>query len=91
MLDVTDLKLAVGTSGDAYEEELEGIAEAAMLDMENVGIARQDNDALYDHAVRMYVKGHFDTTSPDADDCRRIYDGLKGTMKMSNKYREAVV
>lgn len=89
MLDITDLRMAVRRTGDTYDVELLALAEAAMTDMEARGIARQETDALYDHAVRMYVKGNFDASAPEAEACRGIYDGLRRTMGLSSKYREA--
>lgn len=89
MLDTYDLRRAVRRTGETFDEELEGLAEAAMLEMQAVGIARQEDDSLYDNAVRNYVKGHFDTSAPEAEACRGIFENLKRTMRLSSKYREA--
>lgn len=88
MLDVIDLRRAVRRTDTCFDDDLLSLAESARVIMQAAGIARQEDDAMYDAAVRNYVKGNFDTSAPEAEACREIFDDLKRTMRLSSKYRE---
>lgn len=89
MLSIEEARLAVRLSATEFDGELESLMDAAVLDLNTAGVARQERDRLYDQALRMYLKGHFEPNAPEAEDCRKIYKDLKETMKLSGKYREA--
>lgn len=88
MLTVGAARKAVRLTSDQFDEELDGLIYAAILDLARVGIAQLEDDELYDQALRMYVKGHFEPGAPDAEACRKIYNALKEDMKLSDGYRE---
>lgn len=89
MLTIEQARKAVRRSTDAFDDELHALMEAAMLDMENAGIARQQDNALYDQAVRMFLRGNFEPDDPEAPACREIYERHKAQFKHSSAYREA--
>lgn len=89
MLTIKEARLAVRLSSKDFDSELQDMMDAAVLDLNAAGIAAQNDDRLYDQALRMYLKGHWEPGAPEAVDCRKIYEDIKGTMKHSSKYREA--
>lgn len=70
-----------------FDKELDSLQQAAIADMKTAGIAEKKDDQLYDHALRMYLRGHFEVGAPDAEACRQIYEDLKITMKNTDAYR----
>lgn len=88
MLTIDAARKAVRLTSDQFDDELDGLIYAAMLDLSRVGIAQLESDELYDQALRMYVKGNFEPGAPEAEACRKIYNALKEDMKLSEKYRE---
>lgn len=88
MLTVEAARMAVRLTNDKFDEELQNLIDAAVLDLSRVGIELQRNDELYDQALRMYVKGNFEPGAPEAEACRRIYSDLKMDLKLSEDYRE---
>lgn len=91
MLSIREARLAVRISANDFDGELQSLMDAAVLDLSTAGVAEQEDDSLYDQALRMYLKGHFEPGAPEAADCRAIYKDLKEHMKLSEKYREADV
>jgi hypothetical protein len=88
MLTIQEARLAVRLSSTDFDGELQDLMNAAVLDLNTAGIAEQDDDRLYNQALRMYLKGHWEPGAPEAADCRKIYEDIKGTLKHSSKYRE---
>ena len=88
MLTIEQARKAVRRSSDAFDDELRALMEAAVLDMKTVGIARKEADALYDQAVRMYLRGNFEPDDPEAAACREIYERHKSTLRHVSGYRE---
>ena len=88
MLTIKEARLAVRLSSTDFDGELQDLMDAAVLDLNTAGIAEQDDDRLYDQALRMYLKGHWEPGTPEAADCRKIYEDIKRTLKHSSKYRE---
>lgn len=88
MLSIKEARLAVRLSAQEFDSELQSLMDAAVLDMSAVGIAEKEDDSLYDQALRMYLKGHFEPGTSEAAACRAIYKDLKEHMKLSGKYRE---
>lgn len=89
MLTIKEARLAVRLTSEDFDGELQDHLDAAVADLSRVGIEEQEDDRLYDQALRMYLKGHFEPEAPGAADCRAIYHDLKEGMKLSDKYREA--
>jgi len=88
MLSIKEARLAVRMSScKDFDAELTALQEAAIADLKAVGVAEMANDQLYDNALRMYLRGHFEVGAPDAKDCREIYEDIKITMKNTDRYR----
>ena len=88
MLSTKEARLAVRMSScKDFDGELEALQEAAIADMKAAGIAEKEDDQLYNNALRMYLRGHFEVGAPDAEACRQIYEDLKITMKNTDYYR----
>ena len=88
MLTLEQARKAVRISSKEFDDELNGLINTAIADLRKVGVKEMEDDALYDQAVRMYVKGHFEVGAPDAEACREIYEDIKLTMKLTDHYRE---
>ncbi len=91
MLSIKEARLAVRLSAQEFDGELQSLMDAAVLDLSAAGLAEQEDDSLYNQALRMYLKGHFEPNAPEAAACRAIYKDLKEQMKLTGKYREADV
>ena len=88
MLTLEQARKAVRISSKEFDDELNGLINTAIADLRKVGVKEMEDDALYDQALRMYVKGHFEVGAPDAEACREIYEDIKLTMKLTDHYRE---
>lgn len=88
MLTIKEARLAVRLSSRDFDSELQDMMDAAVLDLNAAGVAEQSDDRLYDQALRMYLKGHWEPGAPEAAECRMIYENIKAMMKHSGKYRE---
>ena len=86
MLNMKDARLAVHMSSDAFDSLISSLLDTAVADLAAVGVVEQD-DALYDNALRMYLKGHFEPGTEEAEKCRGIYEDIKITMRNTDKYR----
>ena len=73
MLTLEQARKAVRISSKEFDDELNGLINTAIADLRKVGVKEMEDDALYDQALRMYVKGHFEVGAPDAEACREIY------------------
>lgn len=91
MLTILDARKAVRLSAATqdFDTELENLMDAAKCDMQIAGVLEQEDNALYDNAIRMYLRGHFEPSAPGAESCREIYENLKSAMHMSYSYTEA--
>lgn len=89
MLTVEQARKAVRRSDNTYDDELSDLIDAGRMDLETAGVVEPPagKTKLFDHALRMYVRAHFDTSDPDAPRCLEIYKDLKGTMKLTDRYR----
>lgn len=70
---------------DAFDEEIKGLIEACLLDLEISGVKKLD-DALIKRAVGIYVKAHFGSENPDRDGLIECYTALKIHLALSEKY-----
>lgn len=89
MLTIEAARKAVRRTSQEFDEELLALMEAAKQDMRIAGVLEQHDNALYDSAVRMYLRGNFEPSAPGAESCRMIYEDLKSAMHLSYAYTEA--
>lgn len=92
MLTVTGARKAVRLASDAMDDELAALVRAGAADLATAGVIEPEDSAalyLYDQALRMYLRAHFEPDAHEAPKCLEIYRSLKETMKLSDTYREA--
>lgn len=74
----------------AFDDEIEGLIQAARMDLKLSGVldskAESDTDPLIKRAVFCYVKAHFGWDNPDAEKLQRSYDMLKTHLTLSQEY-----
>lgn len=89
------VKLALRVMTDAFDTEIEGHIDAALLDLDLAGVSVSNADLDADRplilqAVKLYCKLHFG--EPDRveawDRLKSAYDDLKATLSMSTCYRK---
>ncbi|MDO5715756.1 MAG: DNA-packaging protein [Tissierellia bacterium] len=71
----------------AFDEEIETIIDACLLDLDLSGVEKLDGD-LIKRAVGIYVKANFGSGNPDSRGLSRAYFILKTHLCTSRKYGE---
>lgn len=69
----------------AFDEEIETLIEACLLDLKLSGVEKID-DELVKRAVGIYVKAHFGSENPDREGLIECYNSLKTHFALSEKY-----
>lgn len=69
----------------AFDDEIETLIEACLLDLKLSGVEKTDDD-LVKRAVGIYVKAHFGSENPDRDGLIECYNSLKTHLALSEKY-----
>lgn len=69
----------------AFDEEIETLIEACLLDLKLSGVEKIDDD-LVKRAVGIYVKAHFGSENPDREGLIECYNSLKTHLALSEKY-----
>ncbi|MFR9279476.1 MAG: DNA-packaging protein [Ezakiella coagulans] len=69
----------------AFDEEIETLIEACLLDLKLSGVEKID-DELVKRAVGIYVKAHFGSENPDREGLIECYKSLKTHLALSEKY-----
>ena len=89
------VKLALRVTTDAFDTEIEGHIDAALLDLDLAGVSVSNadidaNQPLILQAVKLYCKLHFG--EPDRveawDRLKAAYEDLKVALSMSVRYRK---
>ena len=76
-------------STTAFDEEIENLISACLLDLDLSGVVKLD-DHLIKRAVGVYVKAHFGSENPDSEGLIKVYDSLKTHLALSKKYGEVL-
>lgn len=80
------VKLAMAITTDAYDEEIQSLIDAALLDL---GVAGVDNtltsDKMIQRAVITYCRMMFHSPA-DFENLRWAYEALKGQMQIATGY-----
>lgn len=69
----------------AFDDEIETLIEACLLDLKLSGVEKNDDD-LVKRAVGIYVKAHFGSENPDREGLIECYKSLKTHLALSEKY-----
>lgn len=89
MIDLVAARRALRLSSTQFDDEIHSLLAAAEIDLGTAGIAAQSDDALYDNAMRMYLRGNFWPEDELSKRCLAVYEEIKGTMKLIDRYRKA--
>lgn len=92
MLTVNEARKAVRLTSTAMDDELMAMVHAGAADLATAGVIEPEDSGalyLYNQALRMYLRAHFEPDAPEAPKCLDIYRSLKETMSLCDTYREA--
>lgn len=79
------VKLALRIKSVAFNEEIESLINAAMLDLGIAGVETDIIDAAIERAIITYCKMNFGD-SENYDQLKKSYDEQKAQMSMSSEY-----
>lgn len=82
--------LRIGSTTDAYDDEIGDLIAACKLDLAQAGVQASklaSPDALLKRAITAYCKAHFGWNSPDAERLAASYAMLKSHLSLSGDYR----
>lgn len=82
------VKLAMGITTSAYDAEISGLIDAALLDLGIAGVdAAANYDSMVQRAVIIYCRMMFHSPA-DFENLRWAYESLKGQMAIATGYTE---
>lgn len=85
---INAVKLAMAITTDAYDQEIQSLIDAALLDLGVAGVVTTNtNDKMIERAVITYVRMMFHSPA-DFENLRWAYEALKGQMAISSNYTE---
>lgn len=85
------IKMHLRISSTDFDEEVDGLINAAISDLSLSGVGNLDeDDPLIKRAIATYCKAHFGYDNPDAERFQQAYDMLKTHLSLSSDYQEVV-
>ena len=78
-------KLALRITTNTFDDEIEGLLDAALLDMGVAGVVPSEMDALVQQAAITYVRLHFGQPD-DYDRLKKSYDEQKAQLATCTGY-----
>lgn len=84
---LSEIKTALRLTTDAYDAELMGLQEAAVMDLQIAGVLTNSMDALIRRAVITYCRMNFGSPE-DYDRLKRSYDEQKAQLMMATGYTD---
>lgn len=86
-----NIKLSLRIKNTAFDDEINDLIQAAMLDLDLSGILVIDElDPLIKRVITLYVKANFGWDNPDADRLQQSYLMLKQHLSLSGDYNVVV-
>lgn len=83
------IKDALRVSGEALDEEIQDLIDAAKADLRLSGITKNEDDPLILRAITIYCKAHFGYEEPaQAELFMKSYNALKVHLALSREYIE---
>lgn len=80
--------MRISTMNNDVREEVKSIILACQMDMKMKGVKSDDlSDPLIVRAIKLYVKGNFNTASKDSERLIRSYEMLRDSMSLSGDYK----
>lgn len=90
MLQVAKQALRISQSNTVFDEEIQGLIDAARADLALSGVllskVEDDDDPLIKRAVLTYVKSNFGWDNPDTVKLQESYTSLKIHLTLSKEY-----
>ncbi|MEK5060486.1 DNA-packaging protein [Paenibacillus sp. FSL H7-0326] len=87
---IDQVKLSLRISSAHFDDEINGLIEAARKDLVLSGLlpikAEDDNDPLIKRAVTVYVKAHFGYDNSDHERLLSAYGMIKNHLTLSAEY-----
>lgn len=81
------IKDALRVSGEALDEEIQDLIDAAKADLRLSGITKNEDDPLILRAITIYCKAHFGYEEPaQAELFMKSYNALKSHLALSQEY-----
>ena len=84
---LSEIKTALRLTTNAYDAEIRGLQEAALLDLKLAGVITESMDALIRRAVITYCRMNFGSPE-DYDRLKRSYDEQKAQLMMATGYTD---
>ena len=78
--------LRISPSNTAFDEDIQGLIEASLIDMQIAGKAMVGMDALVEQAIIMYARANFGLYDADTERFARAYEALKTNITLSGRY-----
>ena len=87
-----DLKISLRVTTSVFDSEIQGLIDAAKIDLTQSGVAadkaNDETDAIIKRAITVYVKGNFGYDNPEAERFLTSYSMLKDHLALSGDYGE---
>ena len=84
---LNEIKTALRLTTNAYDAELMGLQQAAVMDLQIAGVLTNSMDALIRRAVITYCRMNFGSPE-DYDRLKRSYDEQKAQLMMATGYTD---
>lgn len=84
---LAQIKTALRLTTNAYDIEINGLQEAAVLDLKLAGVMTESMDALIQRAVITYCRMNFGTPE-NYEQLKRSYDEQKAQLMMATGYAD---
>ena len=79
--------LRISANNTAFDSDVQGLIEAAMIDMGIAGKETLGTDGLVEQAIIMYARAHFGLYDAATSRFERSYEILKNNIAMSGRYK----
>lgn len=87
LFDRVKKSLRISASNTAFDTDIQGLIEAALIDLGIAGKETLGTDGLIEHAIIMYARAHFGLYDADTSRFERSYEILKNNIAMSGRYK----
>lgn len=82
------VNLRISTRNENVIDEIENLILSCQADMKLKGVNSEDiSDPLISRAIKLYVKGYFNTSSKDSERLIRSYEMMRDSLSLSGDYR----
>lgn len=88
MIEVSEVRKKLRISHNQLDDDIQDDIDAALLDMDRVGIDTVNPDKLVDKAVELYCKAQFNYLGK-GEQFQKNYEELRNALSVSAKYRKA--